>query len=174
MIIGNGDVAKALKDIDRDDLIFFASGVSNSGEVPESEYIREKDLLFSLPKSTVFREDGERRRLVYFSSLCIYYSDTRYAKHKMEMEVLVKRNFHKNTIVRLGLIDWGDNPNTLINYLKNRLAKNLPFEIRDTVRYVLNEKEFVHWMSMIPDWNSEMNVTGKMMTIREIFDQYVK
>ena len=45
MIIGNGNIARALKDIDRDDLLFFASGVSNSQEDRESEYKREMELL---------------------------------------------------------------------------------------------------------------------------------
>lgn len=44
MIIGNGDVASVLQD--RDDLIYFASGVSNSQETRGSEFRREKDLLF--------------------------------------------------------------------------------------------------------------------------------
>jgi hypothetical protein len=36
MIIGNGNIAKVLKD--RDDLIFFASGVSNSSCEDQNEY----------------------------------------------------------------------------------------------------------------------------------------
>ena len=39
MIVGNGNIAKVLKD--RDDLVFFASGVSNSSCTDEKEYERE-------------------------------------------------------------------------------------------------------------------------------------
>jgi len=45
MIIGNGDIGKALKD--RDDVVFFASGVSNSQETDEKE-----SLLFCLATSS--------------------------------------------------------------------------------------------------------------------------
>jgi hypothetical protein len=38
MIIGKGSIAKVLKD--RNDLLFFASGVSNSSCIDEKEYDR--------------------------------------------------------------------------------------------------------------------------------------
>ena len=38
MIIGKGDIASIL--IDREDVIFFASGVSNSSEIRQSEFER--------------------------------------------------------------------------------------------------------------------------------------
>ena len=43
MITGSGDIASVLPN--REDLHFFASGVSNSQETRESEYEREEDLL---------------------------------------------------------------------------------------------------------------------------------
>ena len=105
MIIGNGDIASAIKD--RKDLLFFASGVSNSRETRESEYRREIDLLLKQDKNS---------HIVYFSSLCVFYSNSRYAQHKRYMEKLVK-GFRKWTIIRLGNITWGTNPHTLINFL---------------------------------------------------------
>jgi hypothetical protein len=44
-IVGNGDIASALKDLNKDRWIFFASGVSNSRETDEDEYAREMSLL---------------------------------------------------------------------------------------------------------------------------------
>jgi len=40
MIVGSGDVASVLKD--REDRVYFASGVSNSSETDESEYQRKR------------------------------------------------------------------------------------------------------------------------------------
>jgi hypothetical protein len=163
-IIGHGDIASALIIREGDNKLYFASGVSNSKEDRESEYQREIDLLLSQDKS---------RHLVYFSSLCVFYSDTRYAKHKRQMEQLIKDNFDTHTIMRLGNITWGNNPNTLINYLKGRKETGEPLEIQDTQRYIIDREEFEHWIDMIPEWSCEMNVTGRRMTIQQIVDDLI-
>lgn len=163
MIVGHGDIASALED--RLGFIFFASGVSHSGEKRESEYQREIDLLMQQDKT---------KHLVYFSSLCVFYSQTRYAKHKMHMETLVKSRFPHYTIVRMGNITWGKNPHTLINYFKAKAKRGEKFKIWDTYRYLVDRLEFVHWMSMIPDWNCEMNITGKRLKVDQIVKQYIK
>ena len=162
MIIGEGDVASAI--IDREDLLFFASGVSNSQETRESEYQREKDLLLT---------QDRKQHLVYFGSLSIFYADTRYARHKRGMEELVKENFGRYTIVRLGNITWGNNPHTLINYFKARKQAGEPIEVRDEYRYVVDREEFRHWLGLIPDFNCEMNITGRRMKVREIVEELV-
>jgi len=163
MIIGHGDIASVLKD--REDLLFFASGVSNSQEIRESEYDRERDLLLAQPRSL---------RLVYFSSLRVFYPETnRYTVHKKEMEQLIKETFLKYTIIRLGNIDWGTNPYTLINFFRNRVKEGKPLEIQDTFRYVVSKEEFQHWMGMIPDWNCEMNITGRKLKVADIVKEYV-
>ena len=161
-IIGSGDIASVL--LEKEGVCFFASGVSNSQEMREPEYQREKDLLLQQDKS---------QRLVYFGSLSIFYGDTRYTQHKKEMEGLVKDNFSKYCIVRLGNIDWGDKPNTLINTLRSRIANQEPVEIQDTYRYVVDQDEFLHWISLIPDFNCEMDVPGARMKVKEIFEKYV-
>jgi len=164
MIIGDGDVASALHAVDRKDLLFFASGVSNSQETREDEFIREKKLLL---------KQDDTKRLVYFGSLSIFYNDNRYAQHKREMEGMVKEMFPHHTIVRLGNIAWGTNPHTIINYFKNQKKKGKKLDIQETSRYVVEEEEFLHWIKMIPDWNCEMNIPGRWMTIKEIVKEYV-
>ena len=158
MIIGNGDVASVLKD--REDRLYFASGVSNSQETRESEYQREIDLLMKQDKF---------RHIVYFSSLSIFYTDTRYAQHKSHVEDLIKSNFKHYTIIRLGNILWGKNPNTLINHLKEHPEA----EIKDVYRYVVDKEEFLHWINMIPEWNCEMNITGQRLKVKQIVEKYV-
>lgn len=163
MIIGHGDIASVL--IDKKDWIFFASGVSNSNETLESEYKREENLLLKQNKT---------KHLVYFGSLsCFYNPKTRYAKHKRHMEELIRKNFKHYTIVRMGNITWGKNPHTLINYFRNAAKKGKKLKIWDTYRYLVNKREFLHWISLIPDWNCEMNITGKRMKVKHIVKKYV-
>jgi hypothetical protein len=164
MIIGNGDLACTLRRVDKENRLFFASGVSNSKETRPSEYEREEKLLFSQDKN---------KHIVYFSSLCVYYSDTMYAKHKIRMENLVRENFQHYTIIRIGNITWGINPNTLINFLKNKIKNNESFEVREVYRYILDKDEFLHWIEMIPNWNSEINIPGKRMLVRDVIKEYV-
>ncbi len=162
-IIGNGDIASVLPE--REDLVFFASGVSNSQEKRRSEYEREKALLLS---------QDRHRHIVYFGSLCIFYTDTLYAQHKKRMEKVIKENFKHYTIVRLGNIAFGKNPHTLINFFRAKIEKGESFEIKDTYRYIIDKEEFLHWVNMIPTWNCEMNLTGRRMSIQQIIDELCK
>ncbi len=167
MIIGHGDIASVLKD--KKSWIFFASGVSNSQEIREAEYQREKALLL---------KQNRHQHIVYFSSLSVFYPKTqytqvRYIKHKKEMEELVKKNFSSYTIVRLGNITWGENSHTLINAIKGKVRQGESFDIPNTFRYLVDKKEFLHWIKMIPNWNCEMNIIGERLTIKEIIQKYV-
>lgn len=155
--VGTGDIASVLPE--RDDLLFFASGVSNSGDIPESEYRREIALLSQQPRN---------KRLVYFSSLSVFYSDSRYARHKRAVEDTIKKYSKYWCIVRLGNINWGTNPHTLINYLRVHPEA----EIKDEYRFIVNQDEFLFWINMIPPWNCEINIPGKRMTIQEIKNEY--
>lgn len=161
MVIGHGDIASAIQD--REDRVFFASGVSNSTETRESEYQREIDLLMSQDKV---------RHIVYFSSLLVFYSDTRYAQHKRYVEGLIKENFEHYTIMRLGNIAWGKNPNILINFIRNKVKNNESFEIKNVYRHPLEKEEFQYWINLIPDWNCEMSITGKLMKVEDIVKKY--
>lgn len=167
MIIGRGDIASAIADVpslDRPDRIYFASGVSNSQETRDSEYSREAQLLV---------QQDPTKHLVYFSSLAVFYANTRYAQHKRTMEALVRTHFLRHTIMRLGVIDWGNNPHTIINHLRNEHAAGRPLRIENTYRYVVNIGEFHHWVGLIPEWSCEMNVTGTRMTVHQIVNRYV-
>jgi hypothetical protein len=162
VIIGHGDIASVIPD--RPDRLYFSSGVSNSGETRESEYQREINLL---------RKQDRGEHLVYFSSLCVFYAETRYARHKRQMEFVVKDEFRTYTIVRLGNIAWGTNPHTLINHLRDRLAVGLPLDIQPVYRHVIDVVEFRYWLGMIPEWSCEMNVPGWRMSVAQIAEEFV-
>lgn len=159
-VIGNGDIAKVLKD--RKGWTFFASGVSDSSETRKSEFDRELNLLL---------DQNKNNKLIYFSSLCVFYSDTPYAQHKKKMESVIKTNFDRWTIIRLGNITWGTNPKTLINFFKNRIKNGEHIEIQDTYRYITDKDEFLYWMDMIPDWNCEMNIVGRRLKVKDIVNE---
>lgn len=162
MIIGHGDIASALPQ--RDDLLFFASGVSNSQEKRESEYRREMNLLL---------KQDRQAHIVYFSSLAVFYGKNRYVKHKREIESLIKQEFPRYTIVRIGNITWGTNPHTLINYLRNQIKAGKTLKIQHTYRYIIDKDELQHWINKIPRWSCELNITGQRMSIKEVVNKYV-
>lgn len=154
MIIGHGDISSVL--IDRDDVTFFASGVSNSRCSDPLKFKREENLLKDQPRHI---------HLVYFSTLSIYYNWSPYVAHKKRMEQLVKDLFQSYTIVRIGNISWGTNPNTLLNYLKAHPEA----EVQKTYRHVIDKEEFQYWLNMIPvKQRNEMNVPGRMVWVPDL------
>ncbi len=158
MVIGDGDLASVLPR--KRNLVFFASGVSDSQCTDEREYDREMRLLM--------RQD-ERKHLVYFSSLATLFSNTRYMQHKRHMETLVKERFLTWTIVRIGNITWGKNPHTLINYLRAHPEA----EVKDEYRYIVDQDEFLYWIGLIPDFSVEMNIPGRRLKVQEVVNEYV-
>jgi hypothetical protein len=87
------------------------------------------------------------------------------------MEARIKE-FDRNTIVRIGNIAWGTNPHTLINHFRGQIEKGEELNIQDTHRYVVDKDEFLYWLNLIPEWNTEMNIPGKRMKVAEIVDEY--
>lgn len=176
MIIGDGDLAQALKEIDREDRLFFVSGVSNSKETDPKEFQREKDLLWEQYDKCIHKirggEEQPVKKIIYFSSLSCLLTSTPYLEHKRMMEQEVK-GFPLWTIVRIGNIDWGTNPNTIINAMRNRVKNGEPLEIRDEYKYITNKDELLYWTKNIPDWNCEISIPGQRMTVQELVNKYV-
>lgn len=157
MIIGHGDIASVLTD--QEHITFFASGVSNSKETNPEPYQRELKLLMSQPRD---------KHLVYFSSLCVYYGKNEYARHKRIMENTIRNHFQGYTIVRLGNIEWGKNPHTLINYLRAHPQAT----IHHTYRHIVSLDEFKYWMALIPvPGKNEMNIPGRMVYVPDLFNE---
>ncbi|SFI24429.1 NAD-dependent epimerase/dehydratase family protein [Halpernia frigidisoli] len=115
MIVGNGLIASLFKENYRSDVVFFASGVSNSLEKNESQFEREENLI----KDTLAEESD--KIFVYFSTCSIYDSSkngSSYVLHKLKMEQLVKNSAKEFLILRVSnAVGKGGNPNLLINYL---------------------------------------------------------
>lgn len=168
MIVGNGGIALALKEgnVDRDDVNYFASGVSDSKCSDPHKFGREFNLLREMPRQV---------HLVYFSTLSIYYGHSPYIAHKKKMEQWVRISFDSYTIVRVGNISWGVNPNTLINFITNCLRTNKPFDIQPVYRYIINKEEFIHWIKMIiVREKNEMNITGVRTWVPDLVENIKK
>ncbi len=154
MIIGKGNIARALND--REGAIFFASGVSNSQCTDESQYQREKDLLKVLHNSYL--------SLFYFSSLALDTKLTRYYSHKIQMELLVKEHFKNYNIIRLGNLDWDENPHTFRNYIKN----NPDAPIRDEWKYMISKEQLLLLTDNLPlTGKNEISVFGQMKKVKD-------
>lgn len=157
-IVGNGDIASVLPD--RMGITFLAAGLSNSKNVTFADFKREQEMI------SMYRNN----HIVYFSSLCIYYSNSPYAKYKKDIEEYIKQTCDYYTIVRLGNITWGDNPNTIINYFKN----NPNAKVEDGYRYLVDKEEFLYWIGKIRYMTKDiMNITGKLTSIKEIYERSV-
>lgn len=162
-IVGRGAIAEALQEIDKP-FLFFASGVANSWEDRESEYDRERDLLLS---------QDPTKHIVYFTSMCVFTEpERRYSQHKAEMEDIVRNNFPRHSIVRIGNTDWGNNPHQLVPFFREKLSSGEPFEIYEGYRHILSKDEFQYWVNLLPeDRNVEMVITGEKMKISDVVER---
>ncbi len=115
MIVGRGLLASLFLENDREDIIFFASGVSNSLEIREEEFLREENLI----RKTI--DENQDKTFIYFSTCSIYDSSktgSDYVLHKLKMEQIVKHSCDKYLILRVSnAVGKGGNPNLLMNYL---------------------------------------------------------
>jgi hypothetical protein len=162
MIIGNGDIASILND--RDGAIFFVSGVSNSNENRNSEFIREMELL---------KKQDKHKCLFYLSSISLddinKVDSNLYLQHKRNMESLIKSNFENYNIIRIGNISWGSNPNTFINYIKNKLNNGEPVEIRDEYKYMIDKDQLILLTDNLPLLGQNtISVFGKMAKVNAL------
>ena len=162
MIVGRGDIASVLND--RDGAIFFASGVSNSNETNDSEFMREIELL---------DKQDRTKCLFYFSSISVddiqKVGGNKYLQHKLRMELLVKSNFENYNIIRIGNITWGSNPNTFINYIKNKKNKGEPVQIKDEYKYIIDKDQLVMLTDNLPlIGQNTLCVFGRMAKVAEL------
>ena len=121
MIVGNGLIANLFKNDDRENVVFFASGVSNSLETEKSAFLREENLLRK------HLTENPEKIFIYFSTCSIYDSSKNaslYVNHKLKMERLVEELAHKFVILRVSnAVGKGGNPNLLMNYLVNSVKE---------------------------------------------------
>jgi len=163
MVKGTGLVATAFMKLFGSDekIIIFASGVSNSKEINQSAFDRERILLESVIRSL------EHEKLIYFSTCSINDPDlskTPYILHKLAMEKLVHKCNSYNIFRVPQLVGKSANPHTLTNYLYTKIingeeltiwkkAKRYLIDIEDVVLlanfFIKNEKYHNQVMNLI-------------------------
>ena len=85
------------------------------------------------------------------------------------MELLIKSNFKNYNIIRIGNITWGSNPNTFINYIKNKKSKGEPVEIKDEYKYVIDKEQLVLLTDNLPlTGQNQISVFGRMAKVAEL------
>lgn len=128
MIVGNGLLASAFSKFkESNDIIIFASGVSDSTCIDYSAFKREENLI----RRTI--ETHSDKKFVYFSTTSIESSDELprlYVKHKIAMENLIKNNSDNHCIFRLtNVIGQKGNSNTIFRFLLNKIREEKPFDL---------------------------------------------
>lgn len=160
MIVGNGLIAKLFQESDHDNVVFFASGVSNSLENRSSEFKREEKLLLEI------LQKSEEKVIVYFSTCSIYdssKSESPYVSHKLHMEQIVTSHKGSYLILRVSnAVGKGGNPNLLMNYLTQTLIQRETIsvhtkakrnlinveDIKNITLQLLNEKKYNHIINL--------------------------
>lgn len=163
MIIGRGLIANQFLESDREDVIFFASGVSNSLEKDPIQFKREKDLI----ESTI--NLYPKRLFIYFSTCSIYDSskyNSPYVLHKLHMEEVVKEYAKNYLILRVSnAVGSGGNPNLLMNYFYNQINNKKTLNIHRYATRNLIDVEDVRNITLnyiaLNKWNRIINVAYK-------------
>lgn len=139
MIVGAGMLARAFaaRFSTNDDVVVFASGVSNSAERAQAAFDRESALLRQSLESG--------RRLIYFSSCAVgnpHQVPTPYFEHKrmMEEQVLAEGQ----VVYRLPqVVGRSANPNTLTNFLHDAIVNARSFTLQRGVERNLIDVDHV-------------------------------
>ncbi len=81
------------------------------------------------------------------------------------MELLVKEHFKNYNIIRLGNLDWDENPHTFRNYIKN----NPDAPIRDEYKYMISKEQLLLLTDNLPlTGRNEISVFGNMKKVKDL------
>ena len=128
MVVGNGMIANTFKSYSTDEnIIIFASGVSNSKDTKQENYIRE----FNLLQQTIHNYTG--KTIVYFSTCSIEDKDlalSPYVIHKKKIEEFIRNNTENYYLFRVSnLAGVSNNPYTLLNYFIFNILREQPLTV---------------------------------------------
>tara|TARA_B110000003_G_scaffold129188_1_gene131236 strand:+ start:84 stop:785 length:702 start_codon:yes stop_codon:yes gene_type:complete len=128
MVVGNGMVAsKFIHYSERNDVIIFASGVSNSKLAIKTEFEREKKLLHKILLNNT------AKKLIYFSTFNLYdpvEKTSPYCLHKSGMEEFISINVPNYNIFRLGHVAGASAKEyTILSFLFNSIKNGSLFKL---------------------------------------------
>jgi nucleoside-diphosphate-sugar epimerase len=138
MVVGNGMMAKRFSSFaENENILIFASGVSNSKETKVENYEREKRMLSEAIEKNL------SKKIVYFSTCSIYdpsEKDSKYVVHKIECEQIIQNNCKDYLIYRVSnVVGNTDNQNTIISYLVSKIIHEQPFQLwKNSTRNIID------------------------------------
>lgn len=139
MIVGNGLLANAFlnSNLNFDEFVIFASGVSNSKETDLLQFSREFNLLESIIRNI------DDKILIYFSTCSIYENTTKpYTLHKLSIEEYIRKKVNKFLILRLpNIVGITRNPYQLTNFIFNKISDNSELLVYENVHRNLIDVE---------------------------------
>jgi dTDP-4-dehydrorhamnose reductase len=159
MVVGNGMIAKSFSAyINREDVVIYASGVSNSAEDSEDKFQREIDLIKTCIEKYV------NCLMVYFSTCSVSDEsliDTKYVQHKIFIEDYIKKHASSFIIFRLPIvIGKTDNKFTLFNFFQEKLSTNQELFIqKNAYRYLVDVDDVSNLLSQIIESKNFLNST---------------
>lgn len=160
MVIGNGMLAQAFKHYaDNDDIIIFASGVSNSREQDDASFSREYDLM-----KTYAQTD---KKFIYFSTCSIFdrsLKDSDYIKHKLAMENYIQCHFAHYIIFRLPIVIGNSkNQNTFFNSFKNKISNKEKLTIyKNATRNIIDVDDLA---CILPDFINNKDCDKRVINV---------
>jgi nucleoside-diphosphate-sugar epimerase len=156
MVVGNGLIAKAFNQYkSSEDVIIFASGVSNSGCNSKEDFERELNLIkeyLSIPD----------KKFIYFSTCSISDGSKKsdYINHKISMEEFIMNNHNNYIIFRLPIVvGVCDNKNTFFNNIRNKILNSEAISVYANLsRYLI---DIEHLTEILPNFieSEEKNYT---------------
>jgi hypothetical protein len=143
MVIGTGMIAKIFNEFNNsDDVIIFASGVSDSTCEDKLQFKREFDLIDKINKS------NPNKLFIYFSSINLT-ENTAYYKHKKKMESTIKK-FEKYIILRVPqIVGNGGNKQNFFNFIKNKIVEGSEINLKNGLKSLIDVddlKIIVHYV----------------------------
>ena len=142
MIIGRGLLANALKELDDDNYLLYANGISNSvlENIPKHN--------FEIQEIEEIAQKEEDKLFIYFSTSQVNSKanhERAYVKHKLYLENFIADNFANYLIIRttnlVGNNPW--NTHTLFNYLNHAITVNQQITVNPVlIRNFLDARHF--------------------------------
>lgn len=180
MIVGSGLLANAFSSFRSiDDMVIFASGVSNSTSTDRNQYDREVELL----RKYINRQ----AKLIYFSTVSVFdpsLSNTEYIKHKRAIEDFIQTECRCYQIYRLPIVvGRSQNPNTLTNFLFQKIINRSDLLVyTGACRYLMDIDDVVEYLTPLIHNNQHDHTTMNIHldnrlpvpVIIEVFEQVLQ
>ncbi len=168
MVIGNGLIGTEMKKIDKDNILFFCSGVSHSMEVDKKLFQREINLLNDITSDLQFYDT-----IIYFGSLSNLTNNI-FLEHKRNVENQIKKLDIKNIIIRVPtIVGRTGNKKNLIPFFVDTLKNSLPVNIHETFRSILDVsdlRKIVEYL-IVNDYCNEIDINYlELLRIEYIFN----